>query len=852
MNSGRDEDLILPGDSLFGFSAAAGIGASETGDDSSSASFQKPSSLCSPPMPFQATATLAPSAPNNSNAGPRGTPIKSTGSTDRDSSARGEGLGEGTAHGCGKRPSLLQVVDAAVGRINRNSGAVAAVVNGSRKRRTRNGTGSSSSNSKVAKGKTKSSLLSSSASSSCVLGTGTGPRPFEYVASSSSNDESDGRKGSSIADGTEIETIPDAATFRGDSSSDRPMRKAVTPIQRREKDSKKPKTRKMVATADDEDAIESITQTTSKRKGESLTVVGGDSSAKESKSGAGGPAEVAAVRGVAESVAKQRSKPKRSTRRKDGGTEGGISALGRDGKVKGGAVAAVAAIESPEVSMPAGMELIPGFEDTIDAHFVKTLLQGSETQAAAPFVDMEEGRGMDGPSPSDEGVNEDDDATSISIGMGDDDEPGAVTTTESLRTACGMPEEEATQKDETLAPAPVMQPPSPTAATALPSASYPQRPLTSREPSAAVSRTLQATPPDGIKSHPRTGSTPTVDEPRAGNKRKLNNGEDREDRPRALAPAMPRPPVLPVAPTLEGKLASDAYSATSGRLTQDRHRGDEGVKQMAETATAGSMPGRNQGPKAAAVLGKPLNLTSSPHGGGQETVRLPGKLVNATPSLANVSRARTPQPSTGLVACAAEGPSVLPSVSSAGSVNPAYDANADGRQLEGTSRITGGAVAGTGNAVVAPSTVPATCSVGASPVPASRPNGQGIFTVRSAACAAIPRVKVATVDVTGPGVGSLPVQVGTQNGFREAEAIVARTSSECVGSTAAAAAAANVQHKTFSLPRKLALRFTPRDHYTEEKVAQRGYNPAQQLKAPVSGRRISFSWLVHFLFTTCV
>ena len=97
---------------------------------------------------------------------------------------------------------------------------------------------------------------------------------------------------------------------------------------------------------------------------------------------------------------------------------------------------------------------------------------------------------------------------------------------------------------------------------------------------------------------------------------------------------------------------------------------------------------------------------------------------------------------------------------------------------------------------------------------------------------------------TGIDVVSPPIPNGLSGQSQVEVGVAATSASKDTGSAAAAgpetmatgeARGENVEQETLWYPHKVALRFTPRDISTRDKVAQRGYIPAQQLKAPVSG-----------------
>lgn len=415
-NAGRDEDLILPGDSLFGFSSAAGLGAS-------GASLQCSPSLLSPPMSFQASASV-PSPGSNSNTGFL---VKMLDHAKGDSSKDNSGVGVGGSPGKRKAsgPSLLEMLEAAVSAVDSHA------------------TNDPPAKRKKAKG-------------GCETSEGnddTVPQRNRKQSSSSSSSPSPSSGGGR----REVSGTP----------SRRNVGRRVRPKQQKAKDPKD-------ATAGSARALSGHAAaaqlpTTSKRN-ESLV---GDGPSQHSYARRGTSSSEGSKNGESAAAAAKRSRDEGPARRKKG-TAGQVSLMqGRKGSGEvghtgwiGNPAAATTASGSSEASMPDGMELIPGFEDTIDAHYMKTLLHGSDTQAAAPFADTEEGEGdlLDPLLVEDEERDDAEDNISISVGSGDENEGEKGPNQQSLRMRCGLPDE-ARQVKPTMPATPA--PPEPQAARTL-------------------------------------------------------------------------------------------------------------------------------------------------------------------------------------------------------------------------------------------------------------------------------------------------------------------------------------------------------------------------------------------------
>ncbi|CAM9494133.1 unnamed protein product, partial [Sphacelaria rigidula] len=217
----------------------------------------------------------------------------------------------------------------------------------------------------------------------------------------SSSQKNDGKPGCS---GAENATVSDVDASRDASYSSRSLRKGIKTTPRSDKEAPKLNARRENSSATA--AAEVAADSTSNRSEESLEGHGArrprDAAAPRSSSSGGsvgGTPGRMTTRG-SKAATMQGGKLKGPARTKDVAANEGMSLRTRRGVARtkiradaaGVAAAALAAIGSSEASMPPGTELIPGFEDTIDAHFVKTLSQGSATQAAAPFADVEEDR----------------------------------------------------------------------------------------------------------------------------------------------------------------------------------------------------------------------------------------------------------------------------------------------------------------------------------------------------------------------------------------------------------------------------------------------------------------------------
>lgn len=340
--TGRDEDLILPGDSLFGFSAAAGI-------DAGTADVGGGCPSLNAPFSFQANASLPPNT-------------KASGATSQSTDSRlngdGRGLaktGAGASAGAGDgerkarspKPSLLQSLGAAITSAAARTAAAAAAA---------------------------------TAADENAAGTSNGMM--------TSLSRSRGR-----ATGVTIEAKDDASKRSGEGGGavvEIPAADAVdaTPTPRTLRNLRRP--RQTAAISSPSSSSHSSRRAGGTRGDNRRTAPARRSERTQKRRGAAASVEAAASRGANSAVERGPSPPCSPPARRTPLESGPVAeksaedARTEEATTSDSARSASAAVDcssADDAVSVAGMELIPGFEDTIDLHFMTALLQGSDAQS---------------------------------------------------------------------------------------------------------------------------------------------------------------------------------------------------------------------------------------------------------------------------------------------------------------------------------------------------------------------------------------------------------------------------------------------------------------------------------------
>lgn len=343
-----------------------------------------------------------------------------------------------------------------------------------------------------------------------------------------------------------------------------------------------------------------------------------------------------------------------------------------------------------------------------------------------------------------------------------------------------------------------------------------EQPLSPPHPRAQPASTSSIVPATALE-----GSTGfPADVPTATPEASRENGSSRNRTNERMTAKAPQPTLrssLPVTTASEGGLPSGAPSTTRGGL-------NVAVEEPRTTVRAPPLSPPpplvvriiKEAPAIAAVASQAGKAEKS----GEVKIATP-PCIARTPLPSAREAARTMQETTNSVAASA--------VSQAGVLN--RPSVVEGTQSKGMRRSSSHAVATTPVATIS-TTLNANPASFAKPVRVKSPDLKAAVT--EGGVADVGQVDVTTVNVAGVGAAvaspSMPTRA-TRESKREAAKAASHAGSRL------REVAAGVQSSCRPLPRKAALRFTPRDLITEEKLAQRGYNPAQQLKAPVSWRQ---------------
>eukprot|EP00752_Nemacystus_decipiens_P011920 g10570.t1 len=376
--TGRDEDLFLPGDSLFGFSASAGMGSNPDvggGSGDSDASFQGGSaSMLFPPSAasFQAMASLPPEPDSTAISAAGAVPSRGVSSSRRDvvgSAGGGAGAGAGGSGGSKegevksplvpppvrKSPSLKQSLDAAIVSATARDAANAAAA-------------AATAGSTAAAGMEKAAAKPKSSA-----------RPRRRSSGGGGRGRGGGRGGVSNKPKASGGSSVDAGAGAGAGASGTPRvdaaRRPARNLRRPRQESNK-KSELAAATAA-APGVPSLSGDVlgSSRRGEAASNPMRGGAAKQAQSttattsaAAAGTADDGGPSGGGTSTASARPQrggspcrppPRRTSLQASPADKGGKGDQGT------------------EMGLPAGMELIPGFEDTIDSHFMTALLQKS-------------------------------------------------------------------------------------------------------------------------------------------------------------------------------------------------------------------------------------------------------------------------------------------------------------------------------------------------------------------------------------------------------------------------------------------------------------------------------------------
>lgn len=402
--------------------------------------------------------------------------------------------------------------------------------------------------------------------------------------------------------------------------------------------------------------------------------------------------------------------------------------------------------------VPGGLELIPGFEDTIDSHFMTALLQGSDIQSCAVAADA----GRDAARKDSEG------GANVSVGLA---EAGGVdmgsTNFDDALAPWDLAGDGGGEKGDT----PSMPAPAPAAqGLIMPTGAAAAQPF----PPPQHLVPLSTAPQHEVALSARRRRTP------GGSGLKRRDGQERGDRPTAVPP-------VPLRTVRER--ARDAVEQLLLAKKKEGGNNGEGDRMMREQARFSS----------------------------EQVAR--GVTWNAT--LAPIPIARG-APERGLEV----------SVGRKGAASTGQPVTATPRPIKGSSPRVGESSEG------ACSTPDVETDVGWAEDAAEMRVDVGV------------EVEVES-GATTPLLAMLPPPLPSDSeararGLNEgaSAAIGAGKAAEvCSAGATLVASAAEGRAKLPPLPRKAALRFMPRDELTWHRISQRGYHPAQQLKAPVSLRR---------------
>lgn len=685
VEKGRDEDIVLPGESLFGLpSGSAGAGIHDDG-----ASFQASASLLSPPPSFQPTASLPASASSSPRADARvDSPGPLVTALRQQSRPSVEGGGEGGAAGEGgsrerefPAPSLLQLLEAAVAAnaADRADGS-AGVASGHAAEAPNSETGEDAPRGRA---EDEGSPAGSPRSSGRIQQERKRSDVGEDPVSCRGRKKKRGKGKAGVA--------PD------DLPADEPPTdgKALEGTGKRGARQKKTASGEKAVAAEKQGRAAVNANTKKGQLGDKRRVVSEAVLAPEGRDerGEGG--------GLVESI------------------KAGDSRLGRR-ESAAPPTAASPGIQTVDGVVP-GLELVPGFEDTIDAHFVTALLQGPDTQAQPGSAEdrrplQDEGRGED-----EGGDNEEVSPDDASVAGPKD--PRAAGTND-------------LQKGST-SPDPSTPGKAPARSTASPEPLPPPRPPPLTPPvTATPSRLKDKDTRPTVNGH--ASATPAVKGPSASSP--------------VLDVASSSPPQAPE--------ATDALRSKGARATSEAHGGEaalpDGSAQVPDARVEASEGRPSTAPPADARSSAPPALEKTSVTDSSVVLVESGKAGDDPPG------ATPKRPGAGLTPEAG---------------------------LEGVGKSYAGEGSAASQSQVEEMPRPERSTVGSGGAQANTECPEG-------------RMRPSA---RGAGDGACP------------SAVVARP----------------------ALPRKVALRFTPRDHATQEKVARHGYNPAQQLKAPVSRRSVS-------------
>lgn len=406
--------------------------------------------------------------------------------------------------------------------------------------------------------------------------------------------------------------------------------------------------------------------------------------------------------------------------------------------------------------VPGGLELIPGFEDTIDSHFMTALLQDSDIQSGSVAADA----GRDAVRKDSEG------GANVSVGLAEVGgvDMGSANFDDAL-APWGLAGDGGGEKGDT----PSMPAPAPTPAaqgSVVPTGAVTAQPLPPPQPLG---------PPSIAPQHELALSAGRRRTP-GGSGLKRRDGQERGDRPTAVPP-------VPLRTVRER--ARDAVEQLLLAKKKEGGNNGEGERMMRDQARFSSEQLARRVTWNATLAPIPI-ARGAPERGREVSVGRKGAASTGQPVIA------TPRPIMGSSPCIGE------------SGEGAYstpDMETDVGWAEDAAEMRVDVDVGVEVEVESGATTPLLAMLPPLLPSDSEARARGLNEGASAAIGAGKATEI------------------------------------CSAGTTLVASSSEVRATLPPLPRKAALRFMPRDELTWNRVSQRGYHPAQQLKAPVSLRR---------------